>query len=95
MNPDTAKEIVSTKTRASAAEKTLTRGRNEFDEPTKTEETNAQNNESTNERDRYGNLWAIPDCAVIFFDVFDDIGNCERHDSDWTDGDILGRSEEL
>ena len=68
------------------------RTRDKFDDPTKTEETDAEDNETTDEGDCGSNLWIRPAIGVIMLNVRDDLSDFKRHDCDGTNGYILGGS---
>lgn len=63
--------------------------RDEFDDPAKAEETNSEDNKTTDEGERGGDLWTRPMIGVSSLDVSDDLADLERHDCNRTDGYIL------
>lgn len=65
----------------------------ELDDPTETEEANAQNDEATDEGNGDGYLWTFPSIRVVRFYMLYNLGDSEGHDRDGTDGDIFGCSE--
>ena len=81
--------------RRTCHESTDSRRGNKLDEPSKVQQTNAQDDEAAYEGDSGCNLRTVPHIGMCLVDMFDDLGNRERHDCDGTDGHILGGSEEL
>ena len=71
------------------------RRRDELHEPPEAKETNAQDDEAANERDRGGDLGAFPLVGMLLIHMLDDLRYCEGHDCDGPDGDIFRRGEEL
>ena len=76
-------------------EATDRRHRDELDDPSNPEDTNTQSNEATDEGDSSSNNVWRPLPGMFVVNVLDYLRDSERHDSDGTDGDILGGSEEL
>lgn len=69
--------------------------RDKLDQPPETKETDAEYDETADECHRCRNLVSGPLVGVTLVDGCDNSGNREGHDSDGTDRDILGCSEQL
>lgn len=69
--------------------------RDELDQPPEAKETDAEHDETADECHRRRNLVSGPLVGVTLVDSCDNPGNREGHDSDGTDRDILGCSEQL
>lgn len=70
-------------------------GGDEFHEPPEPEQTNPKDDEATNKSECRCNLWSFPLIRVGCLNMFDDLGDCERHNGDRPDRNILGGREEL
>lgn len=69
--------------------KALTGCRDELYEPSEAKKTYAKDDETANESNRDGDLRSVPAAGVGFFDVFNEVCNGERHNSNRTDRNIL------
>lgn len=67
----------------------------ELDEPAQTKQTKTEDDEATDEGERDSDLDIIPAIAVVLLNGGDNVGNLERHHSDWTNRYILGCGKEL
>lgn len=69
--------------------------RDELDYPAEAEQSNGEEDETTNKCYFGCDLWARPSVGVLFIDVFDNLGDLERHDRDGANGNIFGRGKQL
>lgn len=70
-------------------------GWDELNDPSKPEDTNAEDDDAADERNGGSDRRTVPFAWMCVLNVFDDLGGCQRHDSYRTDRDILGGSEQL